>query len=156
MPEADQQVFSETLGVLPFRVVAADIANCQRDRLYWCGPDETFSGLEHHRGKTIIIPGGPGLVSRWTRPGSTLTEDQLKLGRLPTLIRRVPNKVPPCQPTGWDRCDSDVLEKYAQDKFAYPPHHYLQRNCVRHPGNDYEPPDAGERELLMDSPLPTL
>ena len=135
MSEADQQVFSEALGALPFRVAAADITHCQRDRLYWCGQFDAFSGLEHHRGKTITIPGGPGLVSRWIRPGSTWTEAQLKSGRLPTLVRRVPKRAPPRQPTGWDRCDADALEKYAQDQLAYPPYYYLRSSCVRRPGN---------------------
>lgn len=149
----DQQVFPEALGTLPFRVAAVDITQCQRDRLYWRGPYEAFSGLERHCGKTITIPGGPGLVSRWIRSGSIWTEAQLKSRRLPTLVRRVPKRAPPRLPIGWDRCDADALEKYAQDQFAYPPNHYLRSNCLRRPGNVYETPDAEERELIVDFPL---
>ena len=82
-----------------------------------------------------------------------LGRSKTKSGRLPPLVRRVPKRAPPRQPTGWDRCDADALEKYAHDQFAYPPYHYSRSNCVRRPGNVYEPPDAEERELLMDVPL---
>jgi hypothetical protein len=152
---ADKCTFSKALGVTPVGVAASDLAHCRRDRLYWCGPNSAFASLKEKLTdvKWLTIPGGPGLVSRWIRPGSVWTESQHVSGRLPTLVRRLPKPAPPREPRGLERCDKAALQRYTQDRHAYPPYHYLAQLCVRRPGGLLEPPDAEERELLMDFPL---
>eukprot|EP00959_Pyramimonas_sp_CCMP1952_P444222 9300786-Pyramimonas_sp.AAC.1 len=85
---------SEHIRFAPVRIAASSVTHCQRDRLYWIDErlhcDWQGEVRIADNVKEVVIPGGPGPVSRWLSSYLKWHGDVDHDFRLPTFLRCVP------------------------------------------------------------------
>ena len=128
------------------------ISHARRPRLYWCSfALEVFwaANLSEHAGCVeLVIPGGPGPVTRWKKP-SVHWGRRDDADRFSTFLRASFNKSEPWLPNGIDRCSPEALALWKSEGYRYSPYQYMPPNVLVEKGVR-RTLNATEREQLLD------
>ncbi|CAK0842773.1 unnamed protein product, partial [Prorocentrum cordatum] len=156
MTAEDRDTMSEHMGLAPVMIDAADISHVRRERLYWCDTDlmTPWQGEVCVKSEVVkvTIPGGPGPLGRWLRPGREWSGAEVPEQRLPTFVRCIPRGRAGDKPKGLHQCSEAELERWRRHDFCYAPYQFRDPHCLRWQGGALEPADSFEREMLMDFP----
>ncbi|CAK0818913.1 unnamed protein product [Prorocentrum cordatum] len=156
MTAEDRDTMSEHMGLAPVMIDAADISHVRRERLYWCDTDlmTPWQGEVSVKSEVVkvTIPGGPGPLGRWLRPGREWSGAEVPEQRLPTFVRCIPRGRAGDKPKGLHQCSEAELERWRRHDFCYAPYQFRDPHCLRWQGGALEPADSFEREMLMDFP----
>ncbi|CAK0812662.1 unnamed protein product, partial [Prorocentrum cordatum] len=156
MTAEDRDTMSEHMGLAPVMIDAADISHVRRERLYWCDTDlmTPWQGEVCVKSEVVkvTIPGGPGPLGRWLRPGREWSGAEVPEQRLPTFVRCIPRGRAGDKPKGLHQCSEAELERWRRHDFCDAPYQFRDPHCLRWQGGALEPADSFEREMLMDFP----
>ena len=151
MDEAARREISSHLEVMPIKLDPADCMPFSRPRLAWCS-EELFEmeGLQLWTESDYVraFVSGPAIASQqWIRPGWYWPAEGTG-EKFPTFMKAIKRRQPPPVPAGLRRATPDMIERWRQDSYRFPPYQYAEKFLLFHP---VQPPrllDASERELL--------
>ena len=142
--------FNQLMGSIPSDIEACNSGDMRRKRRYWHSwpITETPDAVIEAKGLTneVTLVGTP--------PGYVLAFDDGAVrapeatGPFATFVRAIRRKAPPPSPRGIDSCSPQVLQRWRDHEFRYPPYQYKDDNGVWGPSG-WRPLNAGERERRM-------
>lgn len=149
--EEDQEVFRRETGWSQYLACSEGLSWVRRPRFFWVSnplklPPEVWSQQEGHYTKVVYMaPKEPPEL--WVSPGWEWLGKNQGVS-LPTFTRSIPRARPPWKPAGLAHTDSLARERWAADKFRFPPYTYKEVHCMTD-GHTMRVASPGEREALM-------
>ncbi|CAE7827088.1 unnamed protein product [Symbiodinium sp. CCMP2592] len=157
MEDFDRQTHTRSSQVLPYRVCASGLSLCRRERLYW------FDwGLQSEEGVVLHPPTSSGLSAygeirfecsveplQFLEKGWRLHSDST---RLPAFTVPQPSTTGSSTAAGIHRCTQVVKDRWASDRYRFPPFQYLDRHVLWRK-DEARPPNARERERMLGFPV---
>ena len=155
MDEADRQVMSQDIGMLPYAIDAAGVSLARRPRLYWVS-------WELHSGGGAIVTSAPGSEwhhlaqvdlhgqvdeSRYLTPGWTRSSEE----PFPTFTTARPRGHPGRRPAGLDKLSDEERQEWEEDSFRFPPYQYQHKYQVWK-GSSHRLVNTEERETILGFP----
>eukprot|EP00972_Heterocapsa_arctica_P033637 4950057-Heterocapsa_arctica.AAC.1 len=122
MSVANCLTMSEGLGRHPVFICPSGASTVARPRLFW--PDFTLqpcAGVEVIEGEVcdfVFFTGRREPEALWVRPGGKWCGTPSTT--LPTFTRSLPRREPPFKPAGFDRCDHETLQRWANADYKFP------------------------------------
>ena len=156
MGDEDRVVMSLSAGGAPWLVDSAGIALCHRPRLYWI----TWDLLEGQgvmltpptEGDDLYKPGKVTLEAMVHQAGLLEKGCSLAGERLPTFTTSRPRDSAGRRPAGLESCQAHERQRWAEDRFRYPPYQYRDHNGIISSQGLWRSPTLGEREVIMGFP----
>ena len=146
-----REAMSAALSLQPRFAESAAMTHCRRPRLYWsdwellqgvpCRPSTLGTDVQE-----VDLPNERGAVERWIKPGWTFPER----GDLPTLVRCIPRASAPSDPKGLEAASEETCRLWRKWQHCYATYQFGPQYLLQHPSEERRPPNATERELLMD------
>eukprot|EP00973_Karenia_brevis_P081473 11294251-Karenia_brevis.AAC.1 len=150
MSKQDCAHFSEVLAAQPVLLDARWFGDCRRPRLWWFAPSYKWkwqcTALDKDRYLELQVLDSRAPSSCWLSEGASWSGGESGTW-LPTLVQSLPKSSPTFKPTGIDSFDQATLQRWAKDKWRYPPYQYKRQFLVSH-HDKLRCPTADERERL--------
>ena len=156
---ADRSAMTCSFGNLPYKIDAAGLSLCKRNRFYW------FDWVvQVEQGVTTQIPPDAEPTSfgkvffdveireewflppKWSMAGGPQH-------RLPTFTASAPKANPGSTPAQCEACSPADREKWAHDRRRFPLYQYQHINGLIHPRHGWRMPGVLDRESCLGFPL---
>eukprot|EP00435_Cladocopium_sp_Y103_P062211 s313_g23.t2 len=152
MDESARRQISSELEVMPVKLDPADCMPISRPRLAWCS--ETLYEMDGiqlwEEGDYVrAYVDGPALeTSQWIRPGWSWPGGNQNV-KFPTFMKSIKRSSPPPVPAGYRRATPDMIARWTEDCYRFPPYQYADKFLLHHPTDGCRLLDSSERELLL-------
>lgn len=152
MDEAARRQISAELEVMPVKLDPADCMPYSRPRLAWCSePLYQMEGIELWEEQDYIrayVTAPCPSTEQWIRPGWTWPGEEWG-AKFPTFMKSIKRTSPPPVPAGYRRATPEMIRRWTEDSFRFPPYQYAEKFLLTHPSQPARLLDSSERELLL-------
>ena len=157
MSPEDRAIYTDSSGVLPYKVDSKYLSPCRRPRLWWFNWTIPLQdGMEIFNPETSANQSYGEIRFHFTtdlkhflRPGWKPAEQDFKFL---TFTTAQPMERPRFKPAGLDRATPADLEKWEKDRYRFPPYIYQWSNGVVHQRKGWRLLDIQEKEMIMGFP----
>ena len=157
MSNADRDIFSQTLGLIPRRACPSGFCQVRRPRYYWINwvvrssPGVQVEAKDECRHVKLAGKGFPSHL--WVSDGWEFCGNEAT--KLPTFVRAIRRKKQTHLPAGIATTPKPARQRWRRDNWRYPPYHYRTEFCLKRrtqrPGAAMEslrpPRSTGARDL---------
>ena len=152
MDEAARRQISAELEVMPVKLDPADCMPYSRPRLAWCSePLYQMEGIELWEEQDYIrayVTAPCPSTEQWIRPGWTWPGEEWG-AKFPTFMKSIKRTSLPPVPAGYRRATPEMIRRWTEDSFRFPPYQYAEKFLLTHPSQPARLLDSSERELLL-------
>ena len=158
MSPEDRATYTQSAGVIPYKVDSRFLSLCKRPRLWWfnwsipVGEETEIFPPKDNSPESLgeIRFHHPVSYKGFLRPGWKPVDTSEPFA---TFTTAQPSRQPRFRPAGLDRATELDRQKWAADRHRFPPYAYSYKNGVHHPKKGWRMLSIEEKELIMGFPL---